>query len=152
MLVMTATPLLIGLALAIGAAIFARVVGLDRERSFYATVLVVVATYYGLFTVVAGAAADWQGGWWRTLLFELIAVGVFCGLAGAGFKRSQWLVVVGLAGHGVFDFFLHDRLIDNPGVPTWWPAFCGSYDIGAAACLAWLIWSRGRSPSATAGA
>jgi len=38
----------------------------------------------------------------------------------------------------VFDL-VHGRVISNPGVPAWWPAFCLTYDITAAAYLAWLI-------------
>ena len=55
----------------------------------------------------------------------------------AGFRGSLWLAVTALAGHGVFDA-IHGRLI-NPGVPVWWPAFCGAYDVGAAAYLAFLL-------------
>jgi hypothetical protein len=33
----------------------------------------------------------------------------------------------------------HGHLVNNPGVPTWWPAFCLTYDITAAAFLAWLL-------------
>ena len=39
---------------------------------------------------------------------------------------------------GVLDF-AHDRLISNPDVPRWWPAFCLAYDVAAAAHRAWLI-------------
>jgi hypothetical protein len=56
----------------------------------------------------------------------------------AGFRLSAWIVVAGLAAHGVFDGF-HGYLIENAGVPVWWPAFCLSYDVGAAAILAWLL-------------
>jgi hypothetical protein len=37
---------------------------------------------------------------------------------------------------------VHDSVIDDPGVPVWWPAFCLSYDVFAAGCLAWLLWYR----------
>jgi len=49
-----------------------------------------------------------------------------------------WIVVVALAGHGVFDA-VHGRIIENAGVPAWWPAWCLAYDVGAAGCLAWLL-------------
>jgi hypothetical protein len=54
------------------------------------------------------------------------------------FKSSAWIVVVALAGHGVFDA-LHGHVIENAGVPAWWPAWCLAYDVGAAAGLAWLL-------------
>jgi hypothetical protein len=31
-------------------------------------------------------------------------------------------------------------------MPAWWPAWCLAYDVGAAACLAWLL---RRGPAAT---
>lgn len=36
---------LIGLGLAVAVAIFARIAGFDRDRAFYPTVLIVVASY-----------------------------------------------------------------------------------------------------------
>ncbi len=56
----------------------------------------------------------------------------------AGFKLNLWMIVAGLVGHGVFDFF-HSRMIRNDGVPGWWPAFCLSYDVCAGAFLALLL-------------
>jgi len=56
----------------------------------------------------------------------------------AGSKSSAWIIVVALAGHGVFDA-VHGQLIENAGVPAWWPAWCLAYDVGAAAGLAWLL-------------
>ncbi|HET6463596.1 MAG TPA: hypothetical protein VFH33_07330, partial [Candidatus Krumholzibacteria bacterium] len=56
----------------------------------------------------------------------------------SGFKSSLWLVVAALAGHGIFDSF-HGRVISNPGVPDFWPAFCAAYDVTAAGYLAWLL-------------
>ena len=55
-----------------------------------------------------------------------------------GFKFSLWLVVACLVAHGVFDVF-HGLVVTNPGVPQWWPAFCMTFDIGAAGFLAWLL-------------
>jgi hypothetical protein len=60
---------------------------------------------------------------------------------------APWLVVAGLALHGVFDFF-HHAIITNPGVPVWWPGWCLSYDVVAAAYLAALIRIRKASPPA----
>jgi hypothetical protein len=33
-----------------------------------------------------------------------------------------------LVGHGVFDF-VHYLFIEDPGVPHWWPGFCGTVDV-----------------------
>ena len=121
-----------GLALLVG--LFGTLVGLDRERAFYATVMCVVASLYALFAVMGGSH--------HALALESIGTVAFVGAAAAGFRRSMWLVVAGLAAHGVFDF-VHGHLIANPGVPRWWPQFCGAYDVVAAAYLAVLL-SRSR--------
>jgi hypothetical protein len=111
---------LIGLLLAIAVVAFSALIGLDRERSFYVTTLIVVASYYALFAVMGGSS--------HTLIVEILAASVFCGFAVFGFKRNFWLVAVALIGHGIFDF-VRRGLIENPGVPRWWPGFCMAFDV-----------------------
>ena len=131
------TPYLIGAGLAVGVGLFATVVGLDRDRAFYPTVMIVIAALYSLFAVLGGS---------REALVVESAVGLaFIALAVAGFKTSLWLVVAALAGHGVFDL-VHGHWIANPGVPPYWPAFCGTYDVVAAAYLAALLLRRHAAP------
>ena len=74
----------------------------------------------------------------RIVALESVLMSVFVIAAVAGFKGSAWIVVAGLAGHGVFDA-VHGYILENPGVPPWWPAWCLAYDVGAAACLAWIV-------------
>jgi hypothetical protein len=93
----------------------------------------VIATYYILFAVVGSSMP--------ALALELLMAGAFLALAVAGFKKNLWLIVAGLAGHGVFDFF-HHLLIQNPGVPAWWPGFCLSFDVLAGGFLAILLMRR----------
>lgn len=119
--------LLIGILLALATVIVGWVVGFSRERGFFPVVLIIVATYNLLFAAM-GDSPD-------SLLPELDATVVFVGIAIVGYKRSLWLVAAGLFAHGVFDAF-HGQLIDNPGVPLFWPAFCAGYDIAIAGCLA----------------
>ena len=122
---------LIGLALAaMVCAFFGVLAGFDRERVFYPTMLIVVATYYLLFAVMASSTL--------ALTIESGVAGGFLVLAVAGFKKNLWLVAAALAGHGVFDFF-HRMLIQNPGVPLWWPGFCMAFDVAAAIFLAVLL-------------
>jgi hypothetical protein len=121
---------IIGVVVALGVALFATLVGLDRDRTFYSTVTIVVASYYVLFAAMGGSG--------HALVVELIVMAGFVIVAVLGFKKSEWILVAALAGHGVFDA-LRGNVIENPGVPAWWPAFCGSYDVVAAACLAWII-------------
>jgi hypothetical protein len=120
----------IGIALALIVALFARVTGLDRDRAFYATVAIVVASYYILFAVMGGSE--------HALVVEAIIMIAFVAVAVVGFKFNLWLVAVALAGHGVLDA-LHGLVVTNPGVPAWWPAFCLSFDVAAAGFLAWLL-------------
>lgn len=134
---------LIGIGLAVAAAIFARGVGLDRDRAFYPTVMIVIALLYVLFAAIDGSAK---------VLLPGIAVCVgFVALTVAGYKRSLWLVVAALAGHGIYDI-LHPHLLQNRGVPVWWPEFCMAYDVAAAAVLGVLIFRQphrtqaGKSP------
>ena len=130
----------IGIAAATAVGLFASVVGFDKERSFYPVVLIVIAALYLLFAAMAGST--------DVLLAECIPALLFVTLAVLGFRKTApWLVVAGLALHGVFDFF-HHAVIVNPGVPAWWPGWCLSYDVVAAAYLAVLILIR-RSSSAT---
>jgi hypothetical protein len=131
------TPYLVGAGLALGVGVFATIVGLDRDRAFYPTVMIVIAALYALFAVLGGS---------REALVVESAVGVaFVALAVAGFRSSLWLVVAALAGHGLFDF-VHGRWIANPGVPLFWPAFCGTYDVVAAGYLAALL-ARSKVPA-----
>jgi len=129
----------IGVVLALAVSLFARIVGLDRDRAFYPTVLAVVASYYDLFAVMGGST--------RALLLELGVTAVFLAAVVVGFRRSLWIVVAGLFGHGVMDFF-HGRLIADPGVPAFWPWFCGAYDVTAAAWLAWALQHQSRKAAA----
>ncbi len=121
---------LIGVIAAAAIGLFATLIGFDKERSFYPVVLIVIAALYLLFAAMAGST--------ESLLAETIPALLFVTLASLGFRKTQWLVVAGLALHGIFDFF-HHSVIANPGVPVWWPGWCLAYDVVAAAYLAALI-------------
>jgi hypothetical protein len=124
---------LIGVGLALLVCAFAMLVGFDRDRVFYPTMVLVVATYYILFAVMGSSMT--------ALGLESAAATGFVVLAVVGFRKSLWLIVAALVGHGVFDFF-HHRVIQNPGVPVWWPGFCMSYDVLAGGFLAMLLLTR----------
>ena len=57
---------LIGLILALAVAGSATAIGLDRERAFYPTVLMVIASYYVLFAVMGASP--------QTLCFAVAAI------------------------------------------------------------------------------
>lgn len=120
----------IGIVLGAVIALSTTAIGFARDRSFYPTVLIVIASYYGLFAVMGGSV--------RTVATEVVPMAAFFGLAVAGFKRSGWLVAIGLFGHAIFDFF-HGHFIDNPGVPIWWPGFCLSIDFTLGAFLSFYL-------------
>lgn len=122
--------LLVGALLAVTVGLMATAVGFDRDRAFYPTVTIVIASYYALFAAMGAST--------HALLVESLVGSVFLAVAVSGFKSSLWVVVVALAAHGILDL-AHDRVISNPGVPIWWPAFCLAYDLTAAAYLAWLL-------------
>jgi hypothetical protein len=129
-------PYVVGIVLSLGVALFARRVGFDRDRAFYPTVLIVIASYYVLFAAMSASV--------QTVLLESMVMTCFSIVAVVGFKSNGWIVVGGLAGHGVFDA-LHANILENSGVPVWWPAFCLAYDLGAAGGLAWILKHRPRS-------
>ena len=129
---------LVGTVLALMVSGIATLIGLDRDRAFYPTLVVVIASYYVLFAVMGGSG--------HALVVETLVMTGFLLVAVIGFKMRLWLVVAALAAHGVFDVF-HGRVVANPGVPAWWPAFCLTYDVTAAAFLAWLLRLRDPKPS-----
>ena len=122
--------LAVGALLAFAVGLFATATGLDRDRAFYPTVTIVIAYLYALFAVMGGST--------NALVLETVAGTAFLVAAVLGLRSSLWIVAVALAAHGLFDL-VHGRIITNPGVPSFWPAFCGGYDLTAAAYLAWLL-------------
>jgi hypothetical protein len=124
---------IVGVVLAAVLCGFGTVVGLDRERGFYPTQMIVIALLYGLFAAMSGSTG--------VLMMESIGITLFIVAAVIGFKTNLWIVAVALAAHGVYDF-LHPRLFENPGAPLWWPAFCGAYDIVAGIYLGLLLTRR----------
>jgi hypothetical protein len=119
---------IVGLVLAAGVAVFARLIKFDRDRSFYPVVLIVVASYYVLFAVMGGSV--------QALIIELLIMACFVVAAVVGMKRHLWLVAAGLVAHGIMDSF-HVHLVTNPGMPEWWPGFCMAYDV-LAGCLMFM--------------
>jgi hypothetical protein len=130
---------IVGVVLGIFVGLFGSIVGLDRDRALYPAILVVIASYYGLFAVLGGST--------NALIGEVIVGTVFVAIAAVGFRTSLWLVAAGTIGHGVFDIF-HHLLIDNAGLPAWWPMFCMSIDIVIGAYLATMLATKRIAPAA----
>jgi hypothetical protein len=132
--------LLVGVFLALAVGLFATTLGLDRDRAFYPTVMIVIALLYCLFAVMGGSM--------HALALESLMAAAFIAAAVFGFRGSLWVVALALAAHGLQDL-VHSRIISNPGVPSWWPEFCSAYDLVAAGYLAWLLRAK-RIPVAAA--
>jgi hypothetical protein len=122
--------LIVGAFLALAMGLFATSVGLDRDRAFYPTVTMVMASYYALCAVMGAST--------HLLLLESLVGAGFLAVAVFGFRSSLWVVVPALTAHGIFDL-VHGRVISNPGVPNWWPQSWFTYDVSAAEYLTWLL-------------
>jgi hypothetical protein len=122
--------LLVGVLLAAAVLGFTCLVGFERERGFYPVMLIAIATYYDLFAVMSGST--------QALLSELVPTALFLLLCAVGYRYNLWLVAAGMVGHGLFDC-IHGALIDDPGVPAWWPPFCMTFDVAAGGFFAWRL-------------
>ena len=119
-----------GIVLGLGIPLGATLIGFDRDRAFYPLLTIVTASYYDLFAVLGGSP--------QALGLEIVVTMAFIAAAIAAFNISLWIVVAALIGHGLFDL-VRTGLIVNPGMPLWWPAFCLSFDLAAAAYLTLLL-------------
>ena len=99
-------PYIIGVVLALLVAVFARVVGLEKDRAFYPTVMIVIALIYVLFAVMSGSM--------QALVVDGLIMIAFVVMAVIGFKRGLGLVALALVAHGVMDTF-HGAVVSNPG-------------------------------------
>lgn len=113
-------PVVAGILLAAGIAALAKFTRFDEDRSFYSTVLVIIASYYVLFAVLGGSGT--------ALVWELVIAVAFSIVAVIGALFLPTLVGAGIIAHGLFDL-VHDVIVENSGVPIWWPSFCGSVDV-----------------------
>ena len=92
----------------------------------YALGLVLIASVYIGFAVADGR--------WRVIALESSVVGIFVVIAAVAVTGSPWLLVVGLAGHGLKDLWQHrSQFVANT---RWWPPFCLVVDWTVAAIIA----------------
>jgi hypothetical protein len=92
----------------------------------YAIGLALIASVYIGFAVADGRRS--------VLIAESGVATVFVVVAAAAVTGSPWLLVLGLAGHGVKDLWQHRRqFVANT---RWWPPFCLVVDWTAAAIIA----------------
>jgi hypothetical protein len=99
------------------------------EATVYALGLVLIAAVYIGFSV-----ADGRG---KVIAVEIGVASVFVVIAAAAVTGSGWLLVAGLAGHGLKDLWQHRTgFVANT---RWWPPFCATVDFVAAAVIALTI-------------
>jgi hypothetical protein len=92
----------------------------------YALELALIAAVYIGFGV-----ADGRG---RVIAVETGVAAAFVVVAAAAVTGSGWLMVAGLAGHGLKDLWQHRTgFVANT---RWWPPFCATVDFVAAALIA----------------
>src|SRR5512141_2794942 len=104
---------LVGVVLGLIVGGFATLSGFDRDRAFYPTVLIVIASYYSLFAVMGTPR--------NPPLFIVIVAGiVLSAIALFAVNVIMCSVVCGIVGHAVFDFCIRPAVVTNRGVPRWW--------------------------------
>ena len=95
----------------------------------YALSLALIAAVYIGFAVADGRPT--------VIAVEAGIAGLFVVVAAAGVTGPAWLLVAGLAGHGVKDLWQHrSHFVANT---RWWPPFCLVVDWVAAAILVVLL-------------
>jgi hypothetical protein len=96
------------------------------NATVYALGLVLIAAVYIGFAVADGRA--------RVIAAESSVATVFVVVAAAAVTGSPWLLVVGLAGHGLKDLWQHrTHFVANT---RWWPPFCMVVDFVVATVIA----------------
>jgi len=95
----------------------------------YALELALIAAIYIGFSVADGRP--------RVIAVETVVAAAFVVLAAVGVTGSGWLLVAGLAGHGLKDLWQHRTgFVANT---RWWPPFCATVDVVAATLIAVTI-------------
>lgn len=119
----------IGVFLGVAIGAIADVLRFNRDRSFYPTLLIVIASYYVLFALMSG----------HSVIVEIAVAMAFSTVAIASALRWRLLIAWGLLLHGIFDF-ARGGIIGDAGAPHWWPEFCGGVDVALALWLFAATW------------
>jgi len=89
-----------------------------EPKTVYALGLTLIAAVYIGFSV-----ADGRG---HVIAIESCVAGFFVVVAAMSVSGSAWLLVLGLAGHGLKDLWQHrTHFVRNT---RWWPPFCATVD------------------------
>lgn len=101
---------------------------LDPATVYGMSIALIAAVYVG-FAVADGRPA--------VIAVETTVAGAFVVLAAAGVAGSAWLIVMGFVGHGLKDLWQHRS--HYVAHTRWWPPFCMTIDLVAAAIIAVAI-------------
>jgi hypothetical protein len=100
-----------------------------NAATVYALGLALIAAIYIGFAVADGRP--------RVVALETGVAAAFVVVAAVAVTGSAWLLVAGLAGHGLKDLWQHRTgFVANT---RWWPPFCAAVDFVAAALIALTI-------------
>lgn len=123
--------ILVGVAAGVLTIALARALG--AQRWMFSLGLLTLPSLYAAFALGAGdgavAATEMTYGIpfvVSGLLFTFSSIRLSAPIVGA-----FWIL------HGVYDL-VHARLLANPGVPAWYPAWCCAVDVVIGAYLVWL--------------
>ncbi len=98
-------------------------------RTVYALGLVLIASVYIGFAVADGRP--------KVIVVETLVASIFVVIAAVAITGSVWLIVIGLAGHGLKDLWQHRH--GFVAGTRWWPPFCLVVDWVAATTIAIAI-------------
>ena len=99
------------------------------DATVYAFGLTLIAAIYIGFAVADGRP--------RIIAVEIAVAAAFVVVAAVAVTGSAWLIVAGLAGHGLKDLWQHRTgFVANT---RWWPPFCATVDVVAASIIAFAI-------------
>ena len=126
----TFSALAVGTLLGFGFVHLVRRNEVDRQRYWFAAGLLIAAAIYAAFSMNAGP------GMW--VIVELAGVGLFGGLAVAGYRKSALILAAGWILHVGWDV-MHEVSEQIRFVPEWYPALCVSFDVvvGVYLVFAW---------------
>ena len=95
-------------------------------KTVYALGIAIIAAIYIGFSVADGR--------WHVIAIESSVAGLFVVVAAISVSGSAWLLVLGLAGHGLKDLWQYNtQFVRNT---RWWPPFCATVDFVVAGILA----------------
>lgn len=98
--------------------------GTENKPWTYPLILSSFPMFYFAFSIYAGDMDVLT----REIVFA-IPIFVICILSAVkNLRFSGVLLGLGYLGHGVYDG-LHESIFHNPGMPSWWPVFCGVIDV-----------------------